>query len=461
MSMRITSYGAARGVTGSKHLIEVNGSRILFDCGMFQGRRREAAHKNRDFPFKEQDIDVVVLSHAHIDHSGTLPMLARHGFQGQIFTTPATRDLCAIMLLDSAHIQERDARWLSKKNQEFAPPLYTDLDVREIMRRFICVPYDIPMEIAPGFKMTLKDAGHVLGSAMILAEFEENGTQRKLIFTGDIGRKNMAILKDPWEPDDADVVMMESTYGDRDHDPIETLDAKLAEVINRTHGRGGKVIVPTFALERAQEFVYALKRLEMQNRIPNLPVYVDSPLTVNITEVFRLHTDLFDDQMRDVMEKSGDPFELRHIEYIRNREASMRLNSLKEPAIILSAAGMCEHGRILHHLRNNCEDERNTILIIGFQAKNTLGRRIVERQKEIKIFGIAHPLRAEVKVLNALSAHAGRTELIEFGTRFKDRAERLVLVHGEDDALKNLKDGLEAEGCTNVAIQEEGETIEL
>ncbi|MBN2308502.1 MAG: MBL fold metallo-hydrolase [Candidatus Hydrogenedentes bacterium] len=459
--MRITSYGAARGVTGSKHLVEVNGHRILLDCGMFQGHRKEAAEKNRDFPFNDGNIDVVILSHAHIDHSGTLPMLARHGFRGQVFTTPATRDLCAIMLLDSAHIQERDARWLSKKEQTFTPPLYTDIEVREIMRHFICVPYDVPLEVVPGVRVTFKDAGHVLGSAMPLLEFQENGKSRRLIFSGDIGQKNMPILKDPWEPDDADVVLMEGTYGDRDHDPIETVESKLADVVNRTHARGGKVIVPTFALERAQEFVYALKRLEMKNRIPEIPVFVDSPLTVNITEVFRLHTDLFDDQMRDVMEASGDPFELKHIEYIRNREASMRLNDLKKPAIILSAAGMCEHGRILHHLRNNCEDEKNTILIIGFQAKNTLGRRIVERQKEIKIFGIKHELMAEVKTLNALSAHAGRTELIAFGKRFKDRAEKLLLVHGEDEALESLLAALQEEGCSNAGIQEEAEPVEL
>lgn len=337
--MRITSYGAARGVTGSKHLVEINGHRILFDCGMFQGRRKEAARLNQRLPFDVNRIDCVVLSHAHIDHTGTLPMLARHGYQGRVFTTPATRDLCAIMLLDSAHIQERDAQWLSKKQQTFVPPIYTDTDVREVMRRFICIPYDMPIEVVPGVKVTFKDAGHVLGSAMLLAEFSENGSTRRFIYSGDIGRKNMPILKDPWEPDDADVVIMESTYGDRDHDPIETLDDKLAEVIKRTHARGGKVIVPTFALERAQEFVYALKRLESDNRIPQMPVYVDSPLTVNITEVFRLHTDLFDEHMRDLMEQAGDPFELRHIEYIRSREASMRLNGIKEPVIILSAAG--------------------------------------------------------------------------------------------------------------------------
>jgi metallo-beta-lactamase family protein len=296
---------------------------------------------------------------------------------------------------------------------------------------------------------------------MLLVEFEENGKQRTFIYSGDIGRKNMPILKDPWEPKDADAVIMESTYGDRDHKPIETLDAELAETIVKTHDRGGKIIVPTFALERAQEFVYALKRLEMADRIPEMPVFVDSPLTVNVTEVFRLHTDSFDDDIRTVMEESGDPFQLRHIEYIRDVQASMRLNGLKKPCIIISASGMCEFGRILHHLRNNIGDQRNTICIIGFQAKNTLGRRIVEREPEVKIFGLKHRLLAEVKVFNALSAHAGRSELIEFGKRFKDRAEKVLLVHGELEAITALKTALEEEGCSNIAVQEEAVPVEL
>ncbi len=459
--MRITSYGAAESVTGSKHLVEINGHRILFDSGLVQGRREEAAKKNRSLPFSVDDIHAVVLSHAHIDHSGTLPVLARHGYRGRVFCTPATRDLCAVMLLDSANIQKRDAKWLSKKNQTFVAPLYAEEDVREIMRRFICVPYDLPLDVVPGVSVTFRDAGHVLGSAMCLVEFEEDSAKRTFLYGGDLGRKNMPILHDPWEPPEADVVMMESTYGNRDHDPIETLDTKLADVVNRTCKRGGKVIVPSFALERAQEFIYALKRLEMQNRIPDVPVFVDSPLTVNITEVFRLHSDLFDDEVRNVMEQSGDPFQLRRIRYIRNLEASIELNSLKEPCIIISASGMCEFGRILHHLRNNCEDERNTILIIGFQARNTLGRRIVEREKEIKIFGRRHSLNAEVKTLNALSAHAGRSELIQFGKRFKDCAEKVLLVHGEDEALQTLLDGLQQEGCTNVAIQKEATPMEI
>ncbi len=459
--MDITSYGAAHEVTGSAHLLDVNGHRVLLDFGLFQGKREEAAEKNRAVPFDPETVDSVALSHAHVDHSGRLPVLARQGFRGRIFTTPATRDLCAVMLLDSAHIQKRDAKWLSKKNLSFVPPVYGEEEARAIMRRFICVPYDIPIDVAEGVRVTFKDAGHVLGSSMIVVDYAERGGKRRLIFSGDIGRKNMPILRDPWKTSEADAVIMESTYGDRDHDPIETLDNKLADIINRTHERGGKLIVPSFALERAQEFVYALKRLENADRIPEIPVFVDSPLTVSITEVFRLHTDLFDEEMGRVMEQSGSPFQLKHIEYIRDVNASMRLNKLDKPAIIISAAGMCEHGRILHHLRNNCADDRNTILIIGFQAKNTLGRRIVERRPEIKIFGMKHPLRAEVQVLNALSAHAGRSELLEFGQRFKDRAGKVLLVHGEDKALDALSTGLTDAGCTNVSVADEGRTTRI
>jgi metallo-beta-lactamase family protein len=459
--MRITSYGAAGGVTGSKHLLEVNGHRILYDCGLFQGHRKIAAERNQKFPMEIGQIDAVVLSHAHIDHSGTLPVLARNGYAGPVFATPATRDLCAVMLMDSARIQERDAQWLSKKQQEFVPPIYEEKDARAIMRRFISVPYDMPLEVAPGVRVTFKDAGHVLGSAMVLTEFKENGSSRRFVYSGDIGRKNMPILKDPWEPDDADVAIMESTYGNREHDPIETLDRDLAKEICDAHDKGGKVIVPSFALERAQELVYALKRLEAADSIPKMPVYVDSPLTVNITEVFRLHTDLFDETTQEFMDDAGSPFQLKDIEYIRNVERSKELNESDEPCIIISASGMCEFGRILHHLKNNCTDARNTILIVGYQAVNTLGRRIVERVPSLKILGNKYPLKAHVKVLNSLSAHAGRSELIEFGARFKDRAEKLLLVHGEDEALGALSASLESRGCTNVHVQKYAEPIEV
>lgn len=457
--MKVTSYGAAGGVTGSKHLLEINGYRILLDCGMFQGRREETARKNRSFQFVPEKLHAMVLSHAHIDHSGTIPLLYRQGYRGRIYATHATRDLCGVMLLDSANIQQRDAEWLAKKDRDFVPPLYEESDVYEAMKHFVCYPYGERFEVVPGVFVTYQDAGHVLGSAMVVVDYKEDGSDRRLLFSGDLGRKNMPLLRDPWIPEDADTVIMESTYGDRDHDPIETMEEKLAEVVLRTIRRGGKIIIPSFALERAQEVVFALKRLEMNGAIPTIPVYVDSPLTVDITEIFRYHKELFDPETSQVMKVAGDAFTLNHIEYVRNADDSMRLNTLKEPCIIISASGMCEVGRILHHLRNNCEDPRNTILIVGFMAENTLGRRIVERQPEIKIFGVKRQLKAEVKTMNAFSAHAGRSELLEFGARFQGKHKKMLLVHGEGTALVALRSGLYDKGVHNVTIMEEKETV--
>jgi metallo-beta-lactamase family protein len=459
--MRITSYGAAGGVTGSKHLVEINGYRILLDCGMFQGPRKESEYKNRHMLFQPDTLDAVVLSHAHIDHSGVIPLLQKGGLKGKIHATHATRDLCTLMLMDSAHIQKKDAEWLMRKERTFVPPLYDDKDVIEVLKKFECHSYDAPFEVVPGVTVTMHDAGHVLGSAMVCMDFLENGVARRFLFTGDLGRKNMPILNDPWVPDEADVVMMESTYGDRDHDPIETMETKLAEIINRTNNRGGKVIIPTFALERAQEIVYALKRLEMKNVIPAIPVFVDSPLTVNITETFRMHPECFDEEISEVLRSAGDPFQLKTIRYITSAEESMTLNTLADPCIIMAASGMCEVGRILHHLRNHCENPNNTILIVGFQAKNTLGRRIVEREKEIRIFGVKRPLNAEVKVMNAFSAHAGRTELLDFGGRFAGKGRRVLLVHGEETALEALRSGLDARGVDKISIMHEAEGVEV
>jgi metallo-beta-lactamase family protein len=459
--MKITSYGAAGEVTGSRHLFETQGFKILLDCGMFQGKRLESDNKNRRLGFNPEILHAVVLSHAHIDHSGLLPLLIKHGYRGPIICTPATRDLCSIMLMDSAHIQEKDAEWLSKKNMEFIPPLYHAEDVQETMRRMISVGYDMPYPVAPGVTLRFHDAGHVLGSAMVELEFEENGAQRRFIFSGDIGRRNLSILRDPWEPKDADVVMMESTYGNRLHDPFREMDDKLARYINETVARGGKMIIPSFALERAQELIYAIKRLQMKNAIPDVPVIVDSPMTVNVTEVFRLHTESFDDEFKALMDEGGDPFLPKHIRYIRASEESIAVNAMKESAIIISAAGMCEHGRILHHLKYNCGDPKNTILIVGFQAANTLGRKIVERSRTLRIFGVDYELNAQVHVMSEFSAHAGQDELLAFGMRFSDRLQRLLLVHGESAAMNTLKDGLESQGRRGVHCMVPGETIEV
>lgn len=459
--MKITSYGAAGEVTGSKHVVEVNGYRILLDCGMFQGHRIEADQKNRHLGFAASEIHAVVLSHAHIDHSGLLPLLGKLGYTGAIHTTPATRDLCAVMLLDSANIQKRDAEWLSKKHLSFVPPLYRSEDVQEIMRHFITISYGMKFQLLPGIFITFHDAGHVLGSAMVEMDYTEDGKPRKFVFSADIGRKGMSILRDPWEPKDADIVMMESTYGDRDHGAMQEMEAKLAAVVKDAVERKGKIIIPSFSLERSQEIIYALKRLELRDAIPEIPVYVDSPLTVNITDIFRFHTEAFDDDFAETMNEAGDPFQLRRIRYIRPVSESMELNNLKGAAIIISAAGMCETGRIVHHIKNHCEDPNNIILIVGFQAQHTLGRRIVERRRTIRVLGMERELNCQVIVMNEFSAHAGRTELLAFARRFKGRAEKLLLVHGEPAPLASLKDTLEAEGMQGIHIMKYAEAVEV
>ncbi len=450
--MKITSYGAAEEVTGSKHLLEVNGNRILLDCGLFQGRRLEADQKNRQNFLDIQKLDCIILSHAHIDHSGLLPLFGKKDYRGPIYSTPATRDLCSIMLMDSAHIQQKDAQWLSKKHLTFVPPLYTSDDVHEIMKRFISIPYEMRVPVGNDVFLTFHDAGHVLGSAMVELDYREKGKWKKFIFSGDIGRKNMPILADPWEPPPCDALIMESTYGDRDHGDIEKMDEKLEQIIKEAVAEEGKIIVPSFALERTQEFIYALHRLETQNRIPDIPVFVDSPLAVDITEVFRLHMESFDEEFKKQLRDAGNPFDLKRIRYIRSQSESMELNSLKGPAIIISASGMCEYGRILHHLRNNISDPRNTILIIGFQAEHTLGRKIVEKQRQVKILGVTVELKARVRIMNEFSAHAGRTELIEFGARYAGTDTKIFLVHGETNAIQALYTALEEKGVTHLSI---------
>lgn len=458
--MRITSFGAAEEVTGSRHLLEINSYRILLDCGMFQGHREEADAKNRHLGFAADSIHAVILSHAHIDHSGLLPMLAKYGYRGTIFCTPATRDLCAIMLMDSAHIQKRDAEWLSKKHMQFIPPLYHEEDVQEIMRRFVSIPYGVRLPLVPEVYVTFHDAGHVLGSAMVEIEYIEKDKRRTFVFSGDIGRKNTSILCDPWEPTNADVVLMESTYGNREHGPVSQMDEHLAQVINETYARKGKILIPSFALERAQEIIYSLKKLKARQAIPDIPVFVDSPLTVNVTEVFRLHTEAFDEEFRKVMRDTGDPFQMTNIKYIRSSEESKELNKLEGSAIIIAAAGMCEYGRILHHIKNHCEDPTTTILIVGFQAKHTLGRRIVERRRTIRVFGVIKELNARVHIMNEFSAHAGRSELLEFARRFMGRAEKILLVHGEREAQLALVDTLKKEGL-DVQVQKLGAPVEV
>jgi metallo-beta-lactamase family protein len=466
--MKIQFLGAVRTVTGSMHLLTINGSRILLDCGLFQGKRQESLERNRNLPFDANTIGRMILSHAHIDHSGNIPSLVKNGFQGSIYTTAASRDLCAAMLRDSGHIQEEDTRYVNKKRtkQGLPPvePLYTVDDATDSLNNFVSMGYNRPQEIGTGVTLAFRDAGHILGSAITVLDVDEKGQRKRLVFTGDLGRKGMPILRDPQPVDQADYLIIESTYGDRLHDPIEATEKKLRDVVVDTYRRGGKVIVPAFSVGRTQELVYALHRLTESRDLPVLPVYVDSPLAVNATEVFRLHPECYDQELNRFIASSDnhDPFGFHRLTYVRSAEASKDLNFLREPAIIISASGMCEAGRILHHLKNNIEDPRNTIVIVGWQAPQTLGRRLVEHQSVVKIFGEEYTVRAQVETINGFSAHADRAELVEYVRQLEPtRLKSTFVVHGEEAASLSLADGLRDLGVPSVVVPKLGEEFEL
>ena len=446
--MEISFVGAAREVTGSCHLLHVDGRTVVLDCGMFQGRRSDADKKNRSLPLPVPDIDAVVLSHAHIDHSGRLPFLVGQGYSGTIWSTSATRDLCAVMLADSAHIQEKDAEFLIRRNKPYVEPLYGMRHSTRTMELMVGVPYNKPFDVVPGVRGTYVDAGHILGSASVVLDCTEGGTTKRLVFSGDVGRSGLAIIRDPVPPTGASAVIMESTYGNRDHESVDGARARLANVVRSTAARGGKVLVPAFAVGRTQELIYSLHSLVRESAIPSIPIYVDSPMAIDTTTVFEMHPETFD-QSEDMVRKVTELFDFPLVHYTRSVEESKALNSLNGPAIIIAASGMAEAGRILHHLAHGASDPRNTILIVGFQAEHTLGRRIVERAPVLKIFGDEVLLRASVEVLNGYSAHADRTELASWLDQVKAGSPNLGniwLVHGEPEAQDALQAALTAKG---------------
>jgi metallo-beta-lactamase family protein len=461
--------GAARVVTGSKHILRTSKAAVLLDCGMFQGRRRESTELNRGLHVPVNEIDAVVLSHAHIDHAGLLPLLYKKGYRGPVYATPATRDLCTPMLMDAAMIQEADAKHIKKLierdrlDMEPVEPLYNQDDVTGLLGQIVGLPYRRPHVIAPGVTLKLLDAGHVLGSSIVVLDVEDAGARARVAFAVDLGRKGLPILRDPEVPTGINCLVTESTYGDRRHPPIEEVDTALADAINRTVRRGGKILIPAFALERAQEVVYALKRLRAAQKVPSIPVYVDSPLTVKLTDVFKMHPECYDKQMYARLVGGDPPFEFDGLHYISDKEDSKAIAAQPGPYIVIAASGMCEAGRILHHLREGVEDQRNTILIVGFQAQHTLGRRIVERQRDIRVFGVMRRLAAEVTVLNGFSAHADQKDLVEFAEAVRDQGKlsRVVLVHGEPPAQAALLGKLSEAGFPTVSAPGPGEKIRL
>ena len=450
--MQITFSGAAQEVTGSCHILEVNGRTVLLDCGLFQGRRAESRAKNEKLPFPVDRIDAIVLSHAHIDHAGRLPFLVKSGYAGAIHATAATRDLCAIMLADSARIQVKDAEFLEKRGQEHAEPLYAPIDADQVITQMIGLPYDRWFDVVPGVRAMFTDAGHILGSASVLLECTEGGRTVRLAFSGDVGRKGLAIIRDPQPPQQADVVIMESTYGNRDHLSIDGARAELGRIVRDTAARGGRVIIPAFAVGRVQELVYDLHALARAGDIPRLPIYIDSPLATSATQVFEMHPECFD-RSEDLVRAVDELFHFDLVHYTRDVNESKALNAMRGPMIIISPSGMAESGRVLHHLAHSAGDQRNTILVVGFMAEHTLGRRIVEKRESLRIHGINVPLRATVEILNGYSAHADRTELAEWLDAVKSTSpalSRVLLVHGEHEAQATLSAALTAKGfhCT-------------
>jgi metallo-beta-lactamase family protein len=462
--VNVRFLGAAREVTGSMHLVETPAGKILIDCGMHQGRRDESRERNRKLPKEAVGADAVILTHAHIDHSGSLPTLVKAGFAGTIWATAATRDLCAWLLRDSARIQESDASWLNRKygddpDWKTIEPIYDENDAIAALGRFAGVAYGLPFSPLPGVTARFLDAGHILGSAQVVLDVPDGTGTRRLVFSGDLGRRGLPILRDPELPGRADYVFMESTYGNRAHGSLKEMHDDLERVVKATAEKRGKLIIPAFAVGRTQEIVYALNQLHRAGRIPDMPVFVDSPLSVHATEVFKLHPECYDQETRAFVEQNGDPFSFKSLRYIESREESMRLNDVAGPAIIVSASGMCEAGRVLHHLKNAVESDRNTILIVGFQAAHTLGRRIVERRPKVRILGVERDLFAQVVVMNAFSAHGDKNDLHDYA-HAATGARRIYLIHGEPEQQEPLRDRLNGEGL-DVIVPSIGDVAEL
>ena len=464
MGIKLKFLGAVREVTGSNHLITTDISKVIIDCGLFQGRRQDFFEKNSTFDFVPGELDACILSHAHIDHSGNIPNLIKQDFEGRIVTTDPTRDLCSAMLPDSGYIQESDAKYVNKlhKRKGLPPvkPIYTKEDAVESLEFFTGHPYNQRVNVTDDIDVTFYDAGHVLGSATPLIEIGPDDDKVRLAYAVDLGRKDIPILNDPEQPPEIDWLILESTYGGRVHDPIETGKEKLADCISRTVNRGGKIIIPSFALERTQEIVYFLSQLRREGRLSDIPVIIDSPLATRVTEIFSHHPQVYDEEMYRSFNTGEDPLGTINFEYVKDVERSKELNSDDRPMIIISASGMCEAGRILHHLKNNIEDPKNTVLVVGYMARNTLGRKIVERRPVVKIFGEEYNLKAEVEIMNAFSSHADRNELLEYVKPLKGKVKGIFLVHGEEEQSRELFNALTADGYP-VHLPEPGEEVEL
>ena len=445
--MQINFHGAAHTVTGSQHLLEINGHQLLLDCGLYQGRRSETYERNLNFAYDPRKVDAVILSHAHIDHCGNLPNLVKQGYEGPIYAVPATVDLATIMMADSGHIQESDAAFVNKKRlrrgEPPIEPLYTQADAQNAADLLCGVEYGHAFEPVPGVTAHFVEAGHILGSAAISLEVEEKGRKVRFWFSGDIGRYNLPLLRDPILPENVDYLLMECTYGDKPHNDPSAAAEEFQDIVSRTVKRGGKIIIPAFAVGRTQELVYHLNLMMFAKDVPPVPVFVDSPLAVNASNVFRKHPEVFDAETRWFVQQSRHPaLDFKMLTYVQSVEESKALNQRKDPMIIISASGMAETGRILHHLKNNIEDPLNTVCIVSWQAPHTLGRRLADREKQIKIFGEPYTVRAEIATIGGLSGHAGQDLLTDYAVNVRNTVKKVFLVHGEEKPAAALTEKL-------------------
>lgn len=466
--MKIGFHGAAHTVTGSRHLLHINGHELLLDCGLYQGHRADTYSRNRDFPFDPTGVDSLILSHAHIDHSGNLPNFVGQGYAGPIHATFATRGMTDMMTRDAGHIQEEDAAYLNKKRrrkgQPPIEPLYTAADAEKASRLLVGHPYDQPFEPIPGVEARLVEAGHILGSAGVVLDIDDGGRQIRLMFSGDIGRVGLPLLRDPVLPDGVDYMIMECTYGDRLHDPPEKAYEALLEVAGETFQKGGKLIIPAFAVGRTQSLVFYLHQMIERSELPSIPVFVDSPLAINVTALYREHPECFDEETRQFMAQDphGAALGFDHLKYTLSVAESKAINDTDGPAVIISASGMAEVGRILHHLKNNIQDAKNTVLITSWMAPNTLGRRLAEGASEIRIFGDTYKVKARVASIDGLSAHADQAALVAYAQATSATSlKHIFLVHGEAGPAAALIEKLGASGIEQVTYPELNQEVDI